>query len=188
MNSERQWLDLGLQGLSPARAQRVRLFRLLVVSSNALRGQLERKLAAHGITVQQSALLQWIEAQPQPPTISAVAAGLGMTHQNVKQIAAALERKGFVEIAVDEHDRRARRLVLTAHHRRFWGRRNPDDFAQIEAWTKELSDEEVAATNALLARLYRHLRELDGGAQRPQNHPEPRVTLRNPQARTPNDR
>jgi DNA-binding MarR family transcriptional regulator len=158
MSFDRQWLDLGLSGMDPARAARVRLFRLLVVDANALKGMLERELAPHGITVQQSAMLQWIEARPQPPTITEVAAGMGTTHQNVKQIALALERKGFLEVTVDEQDRRARRLVLTAHHRRFWKRRNPDDFASVEAWTSALSDAEVATANALLGRLYRHLR------------------------------
>ncbi len=158
MSSQRQWLDLGLAGIDPARAARVRLFRLLVIDANLLRGLMERELAPHGVTVQQSAMLQWIESRPQPPTISEVAAGMGMTHQNVKQIALALQRKGFVEITVDEHDRRVRRLVLTAHHRRFWKRRNTDDFASVEAWTSALSDAEVAAASALLGRLYRHLR------------------------------
>jgi len=87
------------------------------------------------------------------PTISAVAQTLGMTHQNVKQIAAALERKGFLDIVVDTVDRRARRLQLTAHHHRFWKARNPSDFSSVEAWTSALTDAEVATVVRLLNRL-----------------------------------
>ena len=159
MSQDRQWLNLGLDAIAPDRAARVRLFRLLLVGAAALRGQLDRELAPSGLTSQQGAMLQWIEAQTEPPTISAVAAGLGMTHQNVKQIALALERKGFVEIAVDAADRRARRLVLTKAHRRFWRKRNPQDFASVAAWTAPLSDREVATMTELLSRLYRHLKE-----------------------------
>lgn len=65
-------------------------------------------------------MLQLIEVQSVAPTISVVAQVLGMTHQNVKQIASVLERKGFIEITVDPADRRARRLQLTPHHHRFW--------------------------------------------------------------------
>ena len=159
MSHDRQWLELGLDAIAPDRAARVRLFRLMLVGAAALRGRLDRELAPSGLTSQQGAMLQWIEAQPEPPTVSGVAAGLRMTHQNVKQIAVALERKGFVEIVVDPADRRARRLVLTKQHRRFWRKRNPEDFGSVEAWTSALSDHEVAKMNDLLSRLYRHLKE-----------------------------
>lgn len=157
MSSNTQRLDQSLQGVSPELAERVRAFRLLMASGARLRALLDRELAPSGVTVQQGALLSWIEAQGAPPTIGQVAAGLGMTHQNVKQIALALERKGFLEIAVDEADRRARRLVLTAHHRRFWRQRNPDDFAAIERWLVDWRDDEVQQVVALLKRLHRHL-------------------------------
>lgn len=161
MSTTSQQLDQSLQGVAPAVAERVRAFRLLMASGARLRALLDRELAPSGITVQQGALLSWIEAQAESPTIGQVAAGLGMTHQNVKQIALALERKGFVEITVDEVDRRARRLVLTERHRRFWRQRNPDDFAAIEGWLAGWSDAEVRQVVALLKRLHGHL---DAGA------------------------
>jgi hypothetical protein len=77
---------------------------------------------------------------------------LDMSHQNVKQIALALERKGFLEIAVDAHDRRGRRLHLTEHHHRFWRQRNPMDFVECSL-TAGLSDKEVATTVKLLKQL-----------------------------------
>lgn len=135
-------------------AARVRLFRLAVASGAALRNRLDRDMAATGITTQQAALLQFIESQAQAPTQGTVAEALAMTHQNVKQIATALERKGFLTIEVDEADRRVRRLRLTARHRRFWARRNPGDFQQVQRWTAGLSDAEVAQACALLRKLF----------------------------------
>ena len=158
MSDDRQWLDLGLAAQPAALAERVRAFRLLVLGGALLRQKLDRELAASGVTAQQGALLQWIEAQAAAPTISAVAQALGMTHQNVKQIVVALERKGFVEIRVDAADRRARRLVLTAKHRRFWKRRNPEDFSAVMAWTASWSDAAVTQAGELLRRLCRDLR------------------------------
>lgn len=158
MSTQSSWLDLGLDALPTPRAQRIRLFRVLMATSAQLRGRLDRELAASGITSQQAAMLQMIEAQNEAPTISAVAQTLGMTHQNVKQIAAALERKGFLDIVVDTADRRARRLQLTAHHHRFWKARNPSDFSSVEAWTSELTDAEVATVVRLLNRLKDQLR------------------------------
>ena len=83
-----------------------------------------------------------------------------MTHQNVKQIAVALQRKGLLEIRVDEQDRRARRLFLTRRHHRFWRDRNPGDYAAVQAWMAAWSDDEVRQALQLLRRLHRHL---DGG-------------------------
>ena len=161
MNQDRQWLDLGLDALPAAQASRVRVFRLLLGQAAQLRQRLDRQLAATGVTTQQGAMLQWIEAQAEPPTLSAVANGLGMTHQNAKQIVLVLQRKGFVQITVDAADRRARRLVLTDHHRQFWAQRNPDDFSQVEAWMAAFSDDEVLTMQRLLLKLSRHLKALD---------------------------
>jgi DNA-binding MarR family transcriptional regulator len=153
MTKNSQWLDLGLQSQPQETANRVRLFRLLLAKAALLRTRLDKQLAPSGVTTQQGAMLQWIEAQPEAPTISAVAAGLHMTHQNVKQIALALERKAFLRIEVDTTDRRARRLVLTDHHHAFWAQRNPNDFSQLVGWTDTWSDAEVQTLVDLLRRL-----------------------------------
>jgi DNA-binding MarR family transcriptional regulator len=153
MSNDDLWLDLGLDGLPKHRAQRVRLLRMLLATAAVLRGRLDRALAPTGITSQQAAMLQLIEAQAEAPTISFVAQALGMTQQNVKQIALSLQKKGFVEIAIDAADRRARRLRLTEHHHRFWKKRNPSDFSSVEEWTAGLSDNEVAVTVRLLMKL-----------------------------------
>lgn len=153
MSNENPWLELGLSGLPTDRAQRIRLLRVLLATAGVLRGRLDRALAPAGITSQQAAMLQLIEAQAEPPTISFVAQALGMTHQNVKQIALSLQTKGFVEIATDAADRRARRLLLTEHHHRFWKQRNPSDFSSVEEWTAGLSDAETASALRLLLKL-----------------------------------
>ena len=157
MSTDDQWLDLSLEGLSPAQADRVRAFRLLIQGGARLRGLLDRALAPTGLTAQQGALLSWIQAQSAAPTYSAVAAGLGMTHQNVKQIALALERKGFLSIQVDTQDRRARRLVLTPQHHQFWRARNAGDFAAVLGWMGAWSDAEARQAVRLLRRLHQHL-------------------------------
>lgn len=163
MSADDQWLDLSLGGLDAAQADRVRAFRLVLWEGARLRGLLDRALAPTGVTAQQGTLLSWIQAQAAPPTISAVADALAMTHQNVKQIALALQRKGFLEIQVDAQDRRSRRLVLTPLHDRFWRRRNPHDFTAVQDWMSAWTDAEVRQILRLLRRLDRHL---DAQAQR----------------------
>jgi DNA-binding MarR family transcriptional regulator len=192
MSDDRQWLDLGLDALPTAQAARVRLFRVMSATAAQMRSRMEREMAASGITLQQAALLQFIQAQALPPTIGTVATGLSMTHQNVKQIALVLERKGFLTITVDAHDRRARRLATTARHRRFWARRNPGDFDLVQTWTAGLNDDEVAQAVHLLGKLLATMPPADGTVDAPLTEldrataPErPRATVRAPDDTTP---
>ena len=48
-----------------------------------------------------------------PPSIGEVAACVGLSHQNVKKIAARLEEKGFLKLEKDSSDRRVLRLKVT---------------------------------------------------------------------------
>lgn len=157
MSTHDDWLNVALEGVSVADADRIRAFRLLMLEGVRLRGLLDKALAGSGLTAQQGALLSWIQAQPEPPTLMGVATGLGMTHQNVKQIVLALERKGLVEIQIAPNDRRARRLVLTDQHHRLWRERNPGDFSAVLGWMSSWNDDEVRQVVQLLLRLHRHL-------------------------------
>lgn len=156
MSTDEDWLNLGLDQLATDQAQRVRLLRAVLSTAAVLRGRLDRALAPAGVTSQQAAMLQLIEAQAAAPTISFVAQSMDMTHQNVKQIALALHKKGFLNITPDTADRRVRRLQLTAHHHQFWQQRNPADFSSVEDWTAGLADAEVRQVLGLLGKLKAH--------------------------------
>jgi DNA-binding MarR family transcriptional regulator len=77
---------------------------------------------------------------------------LGMSHQNVKQLAVALERKGFLGIVPDEKDARSKRMQTTKKHRKFWAKRNPEDHACVAEWLAGLDAEEQATLVKLLAK------------------------------------
>ena len=53
------------------------------------------------------------------PTLRELSQVMGSSHQNVKQILIKLEKKGFVEMQVDEKDRRKQRIFLTEKARAF---------------------------------------------------------------------
>jgi DNA-binding MarR family transcriptional regulator len=168
MSSRFETLRLGLSALPEPDAQRVLLFRLLLANALELRTRMDRLLADSGLTTQQAMLLHFLTAEPTPPTLTQFAHQLAMSHQNLKQIATALERKGLLEIVVDDHDRRVRRLRLTGAHEALWQQRDPDDFAQVAAWTDVLSDVEVRTTVAALDTLhYSLIRSRTQGADDP---------------------
>ena len=162
MSSTPGFQTLGLDEDEAARlgadpAMRIRTFRLIVLLAQELRTLMDQLLRADGLTTQQAALITVVEAIG-APSLSQAAAALGTTHQNAKQIATALERKGFLRIDADEGDRRVRRLVTTAKSRSYWKRRSPSDYEHVLEWFGDLSEREAQALFELLLRVERTAR------------------------------
>ena len=149
--------DLSLAAEAAARlgadtATRIRLFRLVLGTAQQLRTLMDERLRPDGLTTQQAAVITVVEAAG-APTLSAVASAIGTTHQNVKQLAVALERKGFLRIDVDPDDRRARRLRVTTASDRHWAERSEQTHRDVLEWFAELTPEEATTLFDLLARL-----------------------------------
>ena len=136
----------------------VRCFRLILYLGQRLRYLADRRLRGQGLTSQQGFLLTVVRMRRRP-TLGEVAASMSTTHQNVKQIAVALERKGMVRFVADEGDARIRRLAPTEAGERGWEDRNAGDFAAIADWFAGLSADEQRQMAELLARLAGSIRE-----------------------------
>src|SRR6478609_10603305 len=81
-------------------------------AARALARRFDEVLRPVGLTSGQFSLLMSLN-QPQPPTVGAVAALLGMDRTTLTANLKPLEREGLVESAIDPADRRGRLLVLT---------------------------------------------------------------------------
>ncbi|MCX7921894.1 MAG: MarR family transcriptional regulator [Clostridia bacterium] len=89
-----------------------------------------------------------------PPTLGEAAELMGSSHQNIKQLALNLQRRGFLNIERDRSDLRAARLVLTEKICSLWERRQfqiKDFLTQI---FKDLSIEEIDLLYDALNKLY----------------------------------
>jgi DNA-binding MarR family transcriptional regulator len=106
--------------------------------------------------MQQGILLSFVRAHGNP-TLGEAAQSLATSHQNAKQIALAVARKGLIRIIDDENDRRAKRLIATKAGQRGWHQRNADDFAAIGQWFGGLSRSEQKKLAAMLVTLIRGL-------------------------------
>jgi len=135
----------------------VQLFRLLLMVSNHVRTRMDARLAVTGVTTQQAAALTIVAQTDPPPTLGRVAGLMGTSHQNVRQIVAALERKGLVCVTVDPADRRARRITVTPAVDDLFGARDDDDHAEVARWFAVLSEHEQALAVSLLARVLKHV-------------------------------
>lgn len=133
-------------------ATRIRTFRLILLLAQELRTLMDQQLRPDNLTTQQAALISVVDAIGRP-SLSQAAAALATTHQNVKQIAEALARKGFLEIVRDEQDGRIRRLATTRRSHHTWRRRMTADQELVLAWFSALTRREAQTLFALLLRL-----------------------------------
>jgi DNA-binding MarR family transcriptional regulator len=108
------------------------------MSQQELRIRMDQLLREDDLTTQQAALLTVIDAFNEP-SIGQAAEALGTTHQNIRQLADALERKGFIRIAADPADRRIRRLATTPQSDATWQRRSHADQRRVLEWFGKLT-------------------------------------------------
>lgn len=146
-----------------AHAPALRAFRLLTVVGTQLRRLSDLRFRGEAMTMRQATLIT-IAKELGHPTISEVAAVMSTSHQNVKQIALGLARRGFMRIVTDEHDSRVRRLVVTSKSDRFWAARDANDAAAIAGWFAACSPRELASLNDLLEKLSSSLNDAETAA------------------------
>src|SRR5579884_1093779 len=80
---------------------------------------LDRRLARHGISFSQMAvLIRFWEAAPRPVSQAQLTTDLGMERSSMSTLLATLERAGLIVGQEDPHDRRRRLLALTPAGRR----------------------------------------------------------------------
>lgn len=160
MSGNERHAFVSAEAAAPAGAHRdaVRAFRLLSVISPQIRRLTDGLFRSDDVTAPQAALITVVKDLGRP-SISEVAAQTGTSHQNVKQIALGLQRKGFLDIVEDPQDKRVRRLVVTAASDRYWADRDHDDFEEIGRWFRCLTAAEITTLVSLLAMLHTGLRD-----------------------------
>jgi DNA-binding MarR family transcriptional regulator len=87
------------------------LFALLMWAGSKLR--VKTKNFFHGITVNQWLLLSTIRNFEGSPTLSEIANIMGNSHQNIKELINKLEKKGFLLVSTDLHDKRKYNIAVT---------------------------------------------------------------------------
>ncbi|WP_161962412.1 MarR family winged helix-turn-helix transcriptional regulator [Nocardioides speluncae] len=137
---DKQIFDLGPgSSLVPA----VRAFRAAVLLGERLHYLMDERLRADGLTTKQAALLTVVIALDRP-TVTEAAAALRTSHQNVAQLVAPLERKGFLRVEADPGDRRRKRLAVTEASNAYWLGRDDADEAAVAEWFSALTPTELA--------------------------------------------
>src|SRR5688572_18629961 len=90
----------GLEGTDTGKEEvlaKVLVFRMALRLAQRLRYLMDQRLQPAGLTAQQATLLFIVQSRDSP-SFSESAAALGVTHQNIRQLATSLERKGFLRV------------------------------------------------------------------------------------------
>ena len=133
-------------------AVRVRTFRLIILVAQELRTLMDTLLRTAGGPPQQAAMITVVDLLG-TPSLSQAATAFGTTHQNARQLADALERKGFLQISTDDADARVRRLSTTAKSTSYWRDRSAADQQQVLDWFGDLTPAEAQTLFELLAKV-----------------------------------
>jgi DNA-binding MarR family transcriptional regulator len=122
---------------------------------------IDKELEPDNITMKQWLMLIVISAGfRSPPSIQEVAEAMSTTHQNVKQVAASMERRGFMVLERDPGNKRIIRLKITDRCNALFQRRNEDDKKAIASMFENLTDDEMKALFGIIAKMERQADQL----------------------------
>ena len=95
-----------------------------------------------------------------PPTVKELAEIMGSSHQNVKQILLKLEKKGFVSISVDEHDKRKQRIEITPYCREFCEKNDEKSMELLKQMFEGVSKEQLQTTIQTVVQIEDNLKRI----------------------------
>lgn len=138
------------------------IFGSIFFLSNKLQTILDRGFRSEGFTTKQLFMTLVIQQFGDvSPTINDLASVMGTSHQNVKQIALKLEKRGFVRIERDEEDRRSIRVILTETSESFWKERVEEGKGFLTELFDYCREEEIEGLFRGLKRLSEKVQILD---------------------------
>ncbi len=94
------------------------------------------------------------------PTINELSEIMGSSHQNVKQILLKLEKKGFIQMIVDEEDRRKQRIIITKRCELFCQNNDEESTRKVEKIFKNVSEVEIIAAINTISKMERNIKTL----------------------------
>ena len=94
------------------------------------------------------------------PTVKELAEIMGSSHQNVKQILLKLEKKGFVQVTVDESDKRKQRIELTDYCREFCAKNDEMTTRIMKKMFEGVSEEQLQITIQTIMQIEDNLKEI----------------------------
>ena len=132
------------------------------MTANRLDTMMERNFAEFGVTTKQWFLSIVVDRLfEDPPTMKQAAYAMGSSHQNIKQLALKLSKKGLLRLDKDEQDARLTRLSLTPEGQQLWQRVRLQRDPFQEKLFEGISSEELKTVRGVMERLLHNIDEMD---------------------------
>jgi DNA-binding MarR family transcriptional regulator len=130
------------------------IFGSIFLLSQKLQYITDYELGKYDLTTKQFLVLAAVDTVfDHHPSLNEVAMVLSTSHQNIKQLAKQLEKKGFIEFGRDPIDRRRLLLKTTEQNRVFWDSHSKENIGFFKTLFGDLSGAEVAQLHRLLNKL-----------------------------------
>lgn len=140
------------------------VFSTLFIAGNRLQTLFDRRIPE--ITLKQFMLLTMVRQSEEQLTFTQLGKLLGCSRQNIKKLAAALEKKGFVAICQSETDVRASRIAPTEKLERYFETVFASYQQELSYLFEGYTAEEIGQLFALLMKLYDGIDRLERRTQR----------------------
>ncbi|MDD3222777.1 MAG: MarR family transcriptional regulator [Lachnospiraceae bacterium] len=98
--------------------------------------------------------------QEESPTIKELSGVMGCSHQNVKQMALKLEKKGFIRMEADAGDRRKVRIYKTEKLDEYAKKNVDKEDGFMKYFFEGISDEEISGTYKVMNKLEDNLENI----------------------------
>lgn len=134
------------------------IFSSLFIIGNRLQTLFDQRIP--GITLRQFMLLTMIRQSKEQLTFTQLGQLLGCSRQNIKKLAAILEKKGFVMIRTDQADGRASHIIATEQCNAYFETVFQSYEQEMYYLFAHYTDEEVTQLFHLMAKLYDGVDEL----------------------------
>ena len=132
--------------------QQKAIFSTLFIAGNRLQTLFDHQIP--DVTLKQFMLLSLVRQAPEPQTFTKLGELLGCSRQNVKKLAAALEKKGFVCIRQNPADIRAGQVCPTEKVEAYFQKEVSRYQRRLTDLFQAYSPEELALLFRLLMKLY----------------------------------
>lgn len=148
-------MDIGhlIKSFSDTREHQAKaVFSTLFIAENRLRTIFDRQ--SGDVTLKQFMLLTIVRQAKEPLSLTNAGKLLGCSRQNVKQLADALERKGYVEVLPSASDVRAASILAKPRLEEYFQSISKAHEAALKELFCVYQDEEVAQLFRLMMKLY----------------------------------
>lgn len=141
------------------RNQEKAIFSTIFIAGNRLQTLFDSHIPE--LSLKQFMLLSLARQAPGQPTLTRLGAMMGCSRQNIKKLAAALQKKGFITLAASPEDARKSYIHLTGRAEEYFRSAFLPYQEELHALFAVYTEEEISALFHLLSKLYAGIDRLE---------------------------